>query len=223
MALLLACGVLIFPGLAATEFSADSLLQAWLAASTNLSSFQANLIQTRHLKALTQPLTSTGKVWFAAPNYFRWELGSPPQSIALRSGETLLILSPRMRRAESYPLGGAASGPAKDLMGLLDAAFPRSLDEFKKQFEVTGVSTHEEVLELKMVPRSPMGRKMMPSLTVELVAGSFQLRSTEMTFADGSRLRNEFSGMITNQPISEDLFRTNLDASWKTTRGGISP
>src|SRR5437016_3705983 len=54
---------------------------SWLAAQTNVQSWSANFVQTRSLKSLTQPLTATGHVWFAAPSRFRWELGNPAQTI----------------------------------------------------------------------------------------------------------------------------------------------
>src|SRR4051812_40808007 len=67
-------------------------VSAWLAAQTNLQTWSADLTQTRRLKTLTQPLTSTGHVWFVAPNQFRWEIGSPAQTIAVRAGEEMLVI-----------------------------------------------------------------------------------------------------------------------------------
>ena len=43
-------------------------LLIWLDAQTNVSTWSAEFIQTRTLASLTQPLTATGRVWFAAPN-----------------------------------------------------------------------------------------------------------------------------------------------------------
>src|SRR5216684_501252 len=65
----------------------ESALTMWLASQTNIQTWSAEVIQTRALKSLAQPLTATGRVWFAAPNRFRWELGTPPQTIALRQPE----------------------------------------------------------------------------------------------------------------------------------------
>ena len=56
----------------------------WLAVQTNLQSWSADFIQTRSLKVLAQPLVATGKVWVTTPGLFRWELGQPAQTIALR-------------------------------------------------------------------------------------------------------------------------------------------
>src|SRR5262245_49144133 len=48
----------------------STTLSGWLQAQTNFQSWSASFIQTRSLKALKDPLVSTGHVWFAAPNRF---------------------------------------------------------------------------------------------------------------------------------------------------------
>ena len=89
---------------------ASSALNAWLNAQTNIQTWSAEVIQTRALKSLTQPLIAKGRVWFAAPNRFRWELGDPPQTIAVRQPEQMLVIYPRLKRAEKYSLAGNQNG-----------------------------------------------------------------------------------------------------------------
>src|SRR5439155_15779050 len=101
----------------------NSLVSSWLGAQTNIQTWSAEVIQTRTLKSLTQPLTATGHVWFAAPNRFRWELGAPPQTIALRQADQMLVVYPRLSRAEKYPLTGDHTGPWRDTLALLEAGF----------------------------------------------------------------------------------------------------
>ena len=214
-------GWLAAPVLGSAE--SDRVLDGWLAASSNLTTFQATVVQTRHLKAFTQPLVSTGRVWFANPGRFRWELGNPSQSIALRSEDSLVVLSPRLLRAERHAVGTGTRGPAKELMELLDVGFPRDAQEFRSRFDLVEVSTNRSAWVLRMRPRSTMARRMMPLLSVDLEASSLALRATELTFADGSRLRSDFSDIVTNAPLSADLFRTNLDARWKISGTGGTP
>src|SRR5690349_18064255 len=104
----------------------DPEVIAWLAAQTNVHSWSADFVQTRSLKSLTQPLTASGHVWFEAPNRFRWELGQPAQTIAVRAADELLVIYPRLKRVERFPLSGEQTGPWRDAMALLEAGFPRS-------------------------------------------------------------------------------------------------
>lgn len=197
------------------------LVDRWLASATNLISWEAGFTQTRHLKALTRPLTSTGHVWFAAPAQFRWELGQPPQSIALRSGDELLVLAPRLKRAERYDLGAAAPGPMRDSLALLDTGFPRDAAEFHRRFEVLGIVTNETSYAFRLRPKAASARKLLPELRLEAARTDLQLTATELTFTDGSRLRNDFHDSLTNRPPEMALFTTNLDASWKISTPAI--
>ena len=86
----------------------------------------ATVVQTRTLKALTEPLTASGRVWFAAPDRFRWELGDPPKTIALRVSDEMIVIYPRLKRVERYRLAGDQTGPWRDALALLEAGFPRS-------------------------------------------------------------------------------------------------
>ena len=123
--------------LAATVARADERdvqFNRWFAAQTNLQSWSADFTQTRSLKVLSQPLVATGKVWVTVPNRFRWELGQPAQTIVLRQPDQLLIIYPRLKRAEKYSLEGVPPGPLKDALALMDASLPRDRQPWKNAF-----------------------------------------------------------------------------------------
>src|SRR5579885_2250676 len=77
----------LFSPCASAQSTDDALLTGWRNAQTNIQTWEADFVQTRTLKSLTHPLTATGHVWFAAPNRFHWELGHPPQTIAVRDAD----------------------------------------------------------------------------------------------------------------------------------------
>src|SRR5437867_9672206 len=104
---------------------ASSFLGAWLNSQTNIQTWSAEVIQTRALKSLTQPLTATGRVWFAAPNRFRWQLGNPPQTIALRQPQQMLVIYPKLKRAKKNPLSRDHTGAWTETLPLLDDSLPR--------------------------------------------------------------------------------------------------
>lgn len=194
---------------------AEALLGTWLARQTNITSWSAEFVQTRHLKALTQPLTTPGRVWFVAPNRFRWELGIPPQSVAVRAESELLVLSPRLKRAERYPLAAFAAGPMGDAMALLDTGFPRDAAEFTNRFAVLALTQTNATYDFRLQPRAKSVQKLLTELTVSVTTNGFQLSATELVFRDGSRLRNDFSAVRENEAVDAALFVPVLDASWK--------
>jgi outer membrane lipoprotein-sorting protein len=190
----------------------EAILSGWLGVQTNVQTWAANFTQIRELKALRQPLVSTGQVWFAAPQNFRWELGAN-QTIAIRNNDTMLVEYPRLKRAEKYDFGDSGPNQWKDALGLLQSGFPRSRDEIDRDFNILSLSTTNNLYELGLEPKSIGARKMMPRINV-LISMQLTLAGTELVFADGSRMRNEFSNVRTNVPV-EGKFDLAVPADYK--------
>jgi outer membrane lipoprotein-sorting protein len=177
----------------------EEIISKWLANQTNVQTWAAEFVQTRTLKALSQPLVSTGRVWFAAPQNFRWELGQN-QTIAIRSNETMLVMYPRLKRAEKYDFQSAGRSEWKDALSLLQSGFPRSRAEIDKQFKILSLSETNNLYALSLQPRSPGARKMMPRINVFISTDS-TLAGTELIFVDGSSMRNDFREVRANAPV----------------------
>lgn len=195
----------------------DSLLDRWFAAQSELKTWSANLTQTRTLKALKDPLKAEGRVWFETPDRFRWELGDPAQTIAVRESAALVLLYPKLKRAERYPLGEAATGPWRDALTLLEAGFPRSRVELEKQFEVVELIARDTEAELVLQPRSSRARKLINEVRLVFGREKLEMRATELRFADGSQLRNDFRNQQVNPPLDAALFNAAVPAGFKLT------
>jgi outer membrane lipoprotein-sorting protein len=187
----------------------DAQFNKWFEVQTNLQSWSADFIQTRTLKVLSQPLVSTGKVWVTRDE-FRWELGQPVQTIVLRQPDKLLILYPRLKRAEKYPLNGVPPGPLKDALALLDATLPRDRATMEKNFQLASAAETNSVLQMALQPRSESARKFISEIVIGFHTNDFTIAATEMEFADGSSLRNDFTNVVINQPIDPDRFQAKL-------------
>ena len=192
----------------------SSSLNAWLGAQARIETWSADFVQTRFLKTLTQPLSSTGHVWFAVPNRFRWEIGTPPSTIALREADEMVLVYPRLKRAERYSLAGAQAGRWKDMMALVETGFPRSRAEIESRFLILSESVSNGVAELRLQPKTATARRMMPEVRIGFGTNDLSLRSTEMQFADGSRMRNDFTHPAINPKIEPDLFTPKLSADY---------
>jgi outer membrane lipoprotein-sorting protein len=186
----------------------DAVLGRWFAAQTNLQSWSADVIQTRRLKVLAEPLVASGKVW-VAPDRFRWELGQPAQTIAVRQPDQLVIIYPRLKRAEKYPLDGAPSGPVKDALALLDASFPRDRASIEGRFRVLSATETNSMLRVTLQPKSASARKFISEIRIGLRASDFSLAVAEMKFADGSSLRNDFTNML-SEAVAPERFEAKL-------------
>jgi outer membrane lipoprotein-sorting protein len=215
----LICAV-IFCALATADLLAantNDVLNAWFAAQAGVHSISADFVQTRTLKTLTQPLTAHGHLSFAPPNQFRWELGQPPQTIALRHADDMFVIYPRLKRAEHYPLGASAPREWRDAMSLLDAGFPGTRKEFDAQFELQSLVATNRTWLLTLKPRLAAAREMMPELRVSLATNDFSLAGTELVFMDGSRMKNELTNILVNAPLDEKTFEWKAPPDFKVT------
>ncbi len=211
--------LLIFLGLFSHTHAAEinPSVVSWLTAQTNLQAWSADFVQTRTLKSLVQPLTATGHVWFAAPNRFRWELGQPPKTIALRAPTELLVSYPALKRVERYPLKGGQKNQWSDALSLLEAGFPRSQRELESHFHIRSQSATNHLCELVLQPRSTAARKMMPQLIITFDTRQFSLLATQLQFADGSTLHNDFMNATLNPQLEAGLFTPNIPPDFKVS------
>ncbi|HYE30418.1 MAG TPA: outer-membrane lipoprotein carrier protein LolA [Methylomirabilota bacterium] len=191
------------------------VVHQWLATQTNVQTWHADVTQQRFLKALKQPLLSTGEVWFSYPNRFRWQLGNPPQTIALRAEDEMTLLYPKLKRAERYAFKSTGNNQWRDILKLLEAGFPKSTAELEQQFRLKELTVTNDLHELRLEPRSAAARKMMPGVAIIFSTNTWLLTGTELEFADGSRMRNTFFNARTNAPISIEIFALKPGPDYK--------
>lgn len=184
----------------------NPVLDSWFSGQANFHTFAGNVLQTRTLQALSQPLVSAGKVWIAIPDRFRWEIGQPAQTIALRQPDSLSIIYPRLKRVERYPLTDRQPGPWRDMLALLEAGFPRSRADLEARFRVLSVSQTNADWQVALQPKSASARRLMTEIEMRVCTNDYCLTFTEMKFADGSRMRNDFTNTVTNSVLPEGCF-----------------
>ncbi|HLP75490.1 MAG TPA: outer membrane lipoprotein carrier protein LolA [Candidatus Paceibacterota bacterium] len=206
---------MLFLHLPCASADENPLLTRWLTAQTNIQTWSAEFVQTRTLKSLTQPLTASGHVWFAEPNRFRWELGSPPQTIAVRAKDEMLVISPRLKHVERYSLGGSQTGPWRDALALIEAGFPRSQADLKSRFRIQSQTVTNDTCEVSLQPKSASARRLMPQIKIAFDTNDFSLRATELQFADGSTMRNDFTNAVLNPRIDDSLFAPKIESDFK--------
>jgi outer membrane lipoprotein-sorting protein len=198
--------------LAAETASKDVV--AWLNNQSKVETWSADFIQTRSFKTLAKPLKESGHVWFEVPGRFRWELGHPVKTVAVRTANELLLLYPKLKRVEKFPLSETA-GPWKQAMSMLEAGFPRSQQDLESQFNILSQKASGSQCELVLQPKSSSARKMMPQITIVFSTDNAALLATELEFADGSTMRNDFSNPVLNEKADQTMFSPQIPADYK--------
>jgi len=190
--------------------ASDEWLDRWFAAQADLRTWSADFVQTRSLAALAQPLQATGRVWVAMPDRFRWELGQPPQTIALRQPDQLWVVYPRLKRAERYPLNDSQTGPWREALALLEAGFPRNRADFDSRFRLLSTVPTNANLQVTLQPRSAAARRLMTEIRVLLRTNDFSLEANDVKFSDGSSLRIAYHGAACNPVLPAGCFEATF-------------
>ncbi len=190
--------------LATTE--AEQALSDWLAHQKTRSIWSANVVQTRQLPALVQALSSTGKVWFDGAERFRWELGDPPRTIAIRNGNVLQVTYPQLDRVEHYHDQGPDEQTLRMALELLEVGAPAGAGEFLARYRLVDATQDADSWTFELSPLDADIRRMIASLQLQVARSEFLLLGTEIEFQDGTRLRNTFDQHLFPEQFPPELF-----------------
>lgn len=182
-------------------------LDQWLAKQVTIKTWTADVIQTRKIKSLLRPLESKGQVWFVLPNQFRWQLGNPPRTIAVRNRQELLIAYPKLKQLERYPFDDINDPAMQQALALLDVGFPSNAEHFLARYELLSVTTAGEIRQFELQPKDEQARRLLVKVRLSVSTNNLVLQSTELEFPDGSTMRNSFSQHKINIDIDESLFQ----------------
>jgi len=183
---------------AAVEAAEKVRWEEWWQAQSQIRTWQAEFVQVRTLATVSVPLETTGRVWYQAPDFFRWELGEPAKTIALRSSNTVWIIYPKLKRAERYGLGAGGGSAWAQLSALFEAGFPQSKADLEKRFRPISMTRSNELSLLLLAPRAASARRFLPELRLGLAGDPPTLLLTLLRLSDGSTMENRFQRQTVN-------------------------
>jgi outer membrane lipoprotein carrier protein len=206
--------------LPARAMDTNAVLNAWIASQSNLQTWSADFTQTRKVQTLKEPLRTPGRLVFAAPNRFRWELGQPAQTIAARGSNEMLVIYPRLKQAERYSLEGAGNEPWRDALALMDAGFAQSRADLEARFNVTSIRETNGFYRIALEPKSAKARRFLSEVLLMARTNDFSMAANQMRFADGTTLRNDFENAIANPKVEEGMFAPAIAPDFKIVEPG---
>jgi outer membrane lipoprotein-sorting protein len=206
------------PAAMAQDASADAL-DRWLEKQAGIHTWSADVVQTRDLPSLARPLKTNGKVWFAVPNRFRWQLGDPARTVAVRTAEELLVVYPRLQQVERYAFSGDLDPAWKQVLALLEVGFPSDAATFHASYQVLNTESLDAAWRFHLRPASAAARRMLAAVRIQVAKADYRLMATELVFPDGSSMRTDFNHTRVDPPMDGDLFEFSSDwEGWSQVR-----
>lgn len=163
---------------------------------------QADFKEEKVVHLLNKPITSSGKVWFQAPNKFRREVKGNSPSVTVSDGRQLWIYYPNFKSAEHYSLGKRS--PLDAAITTINTAL--NLENVESTFQISGakIDPPQAGYDLELTPRSSSTKRMFQMFRLRLNNDLFAER-TEMLQPNGDRIVTTYSNQ-TRAPIAGSTF-----------------
>lgn len=171
---------------------------------------QADFQEEKTIKLMSKPVSSSGKVWFQAPNKFRREVKGNSPSVTVSDGQQLWIYYPKFKSAESYQLGKRS--PLDSGIAALTASL--NLQGVESSYQITG-SQDGSTSVLQLLPRTPSMKRMLQQFTIRLNE-ALQVQRTEMLQPNGDRIVTIYTNE-SREPIDAALFQFTPPAGTNVT------
>ncbi len=181
-----------------------------MASQKDVRSVSADFIQTRALRTLRSPLSSKGRLWFKAPDWFRWELGTPPKTIIIGTPKGLTIIQPEKKLARRKPLAPPGTPSEAEALGMIRFPGGGSFEEFERQVKVLALEKSGANCRLTMLPRDAQAARRLSAINLTFDTETGHWISFEMVTREGSSIRNEFRNVEINPKIERALFDFDL-------------
>src|SRR6185436_2945469 len=111
---------------------------------------QADFQEEKTVHMLNKPITSSGKLWFQAPNKFRREAKGNSPSVTVSDGQQLWIYYPKFQSAEHYTLGKHSPLDA----GIAAITASLNLENVEATYHITA-TREADGYQLQLTPRTP--------------------------------------------------------------------
>ena len=157
---------------------------------------------------LRNPVTTTGRFYYKAPNQFRWENGNPAQMIAVHTGETLTLVDVAKKRAQVVKTGD--NDNRSKFGAYFDLSFPKSWAEFQQNFKILSVNKVGSLTHAKVSPKSRKLGRGMKAMTFMIDSRS-QLKGFQMEFKDRSTMTTMFNSVRIGASVPSSKFTVPLD------------
>lgn len=170
-------------------------------ASRKVQSIDAEFTQTKHLKMLTRPLASEGRLYYRRPGEFRWEYTSPIRSVLIKNKQGTKRVT--WRNGKFEPEAEAKLLPVQRVLDQLERWLRGDFGQ-DAVFEARLVNDAAPRVELK--PRDPAMRQYIQLVTVVFSSTPGVVDSIEIWEGPESVTKIKLKNVKLNLPLSANIF-----------------
>lgn len=207
------------PGGKSAEKPVDPAVRAVLErleqAQEKVTSFRANIVETRSLALLEKPEVLHGRLSLASPGNVRFEYRDPEARTYVLADGQLTGWIPSKNRVEKMSVQRREARLRRMF------AIGQGADALLRDFEVTlaAESALPRSSELILVPESRRLRKRVAEIRMWIDAGNDLPRQLRLVTADGDRVEFALSAVEVNPKLAADVFTLSIPKGAEEVRG----
>ncbi|MGB3341975.1 MAG: outer membrane lipoprotein chaperone LolA [bacterium] len=134
-----------------------------------------------------------GKIFFKRPNFFRMEIGDPPQ-IYVGDSSSLWIYMPEKKRAIRQNLGQIPIQISPDIF----------LKDYDKRFNVEFVGEEKKIVQIALIPKQ--NTDIYSKIIVDIHKSKCEIKAITIRDHAGQENKFTFDKIETNKKLSKELF-----------------
>lgn len=182
-------------------------LEAWLKRQSGIRTLEADFVQQRTLPALKKPVETPGKLWMGEGGKLRWELGTPPKTIAVSNGSEVTFVDIAKQRAKVMD---SNSSEARSFTMLSGDSMKGGLDGFLEIFQPVESRVVNGIYQLTTRPKPRKMRSKVGWVYFDIDPKKNELRAMEIRLDDKSRIKTIFSNTRFNRGVPAERFTLDL-------------
>ncbi|MGK6351658.1 LolA family protein [Parapedobacter sp. DT-150] len=168
----------------------------------NIRSLESDFTQTKQLSYVEKAITSSGKLYFKAPQQIRWEYLQPTRHVIVFDGQTMRVDAGADKKKQVDLTSNSRLNALSDLMvGTVQGG--KILDD--SRFDITYYREGTGYL-ARLIPKEGALRKYMKQVELTFEGTTFLLKRTKIIDPAADYTLITFEHQRKNATISEDKF-----------------
>ena len=202
------------------RWTTDSVLDRMDKSASDFRSLTADIEQDKYTDVVKDTSTATGQIFVRRDQKMRIELTKPDSKTILRTGDSLFIYTPKIRRVEEYNLGKHRA----IIDQYMRLGFGTKSQDLRKSYDINLVGEedvdHRKALLLELTPRSDELRKQITKIQMWVDESSWlPVQQKFFEAGGGDYFLVKYSNMMKNLKISDAKFKQD----WPKEANRVKP
>jgi outer membrane lipoprotein-sorting protein len=204
----------------AAPWTIDSVLERMDKSAADFRSLTADIEQDKYTDVVKDTSIETGQIFVRRDQKMRIELTKPDPKTILRTGDSLFIYTPKIKRVEEYNLG-----KHRDILDqYMRLGFGTKGQDLRKSYDINLAGEeeidHRKTLLLELTPKSDEVRKQITKIQMWVDESSWlPIEQKFFEAGGGDYFLVKYSNMMKNLKISDSKFKQD----WPKDANRVKP